>query len=216
MINLKEEIKNSDVFVYYGYSKEYPFSQEIHEIMNIIDSNLLELLSKEPPDDYKGGKGGNTNYAEEILKETIGTLDNVITDPNGTQNKPDVLINGEALELKTVKKGSFAFNDSIPGNILYMLLARHNKKYIILDGKCLTESMDPTQINMVTDIVKSGREAGKSKKDSIAYFYPRINLFIKNIIKYAPCSGFYEWKNKTIWVPRSVYEGINNLYMEEK
>ena len=213
MFDLRNEIKESKVTIYAKYTDECPFSREIHEIMNLINGELLETLSNEPPDDYKGGKGGNTNYAEEVLKETIGTLDNVITDPNGSQKKPDVLINNEALEIKTVKKGSFAFNDSVPTDILYMLLARHNKKYIILDGKCLTESMDTDQIEIVTNIIKQGREAGKSKEDSIAYFYPRINLFIKNVIKYAPCSGFYEWDYGTIWIPRSVYDGINNLYI---
>lgn len=215
MFDLREEIKESNVCIYNKYTNHLPFSREIHEIMSLIGKDLIEKLSQEPPDDYKGGKGGNTNYAEEILKETIGTLDNVVTDPNGTQKKPDVEINGEALELKTVKKGSFAFNDSVPDKILYMLLARYNKRYIILDGSCLTESMDKEQIIAVTDIVKSGREAGKSKEKSIAYFYPRINLFIKNVIKYAPCSGFYEWEYGTIWVPRNVYDGINSLYTEK-
>lgn len=215
MFNLREEIKQSNITIYSKYSDECPFSKEIHDIMCLLNSDLLEILSKEPPDDYKGGRGGNTNYAEEILKESIGTLDNVVTDPNGSQKKPDVLINGEALELKTVKKGSFAFNDSLPDKILYMLLARHNKKYIITPGDCLLDSMDSEQISEVVDIVKSARKVGKGNKESIAYFYPRINLFIKNVIKYAPCSGYYEWEYGTIWVPKSVFNGINSLYTEK-
>lgn len=214
MFDLREEIKDSNVNIYSKYTDDCPFSREIHEIMCLMNSDLLEVLSKDPPDDYKGGKGGNTNYAEEVLKETIGTLDNVITDPNGSQKKPDVLINGEALELKTVKKGSFAFNDSLPDKILYMLLARYNKKYVIMPGECLLDSMDGAQISEVVEIVKSAREAGKSNKKSLAYFYPRINLFVKNVIKYAPCSGFYEWEYGTIWIPREVFNGINSLYME--
>jgi len=215
LFDLREEIRESNICIYSKYTDECPFSREIHEIMNLIDKDLLEKLSQEPPSDYKGGKGGNTNYAEEILKETIGTLDNVVTDPNGPQKKPDVLINEEALEIKTVKKGSFAFNDSLPIDILYMLLARFNKKYIIMNGNCLIDSMDSDQIELVTSIVKNGRKAGKSKENSISYFYPRINLFIKNVIKYAPCSGFYEWEYGTIWIPKKVYDGINSLYMEK-
>ena len=215
MFDLREEIRESNICIYKEYSDECPFSEEIHKIMCLMDDNILEKLSQEPPSNYKGGRGGNTNYAEEILKETIGTLDNVIVDPNGTQKKPDVLINNEALELKTVKKGSFAFNDSLPDKILYMLLARYNKRYIIVPGECLLDSMDGDQISQVVDTVKAARVVGKGNKKSIAYFYPRINLFIKNVIKYAPCSGFYEWEYGTIWIPKQVFNEINSLYMEK-
>lgn len=175
-------------------------------ILQAITPELVKKLKISPKTNK--GKGGNTNYAENIIVDgfkKLNLLDTIIH-PNGTQNPPDILLAGKyKVELKSVKKISdrFAFNDSLPDPFTYYcLFVRNNKRFLVISGDVLLTALNSTRvISMYKNILrvrKIGRTSVSNK--SLEYYYPRQNLFIRNFLNAIFINGYFDFDNNTIWV----------------
>jgi hypothetical protein len=53
-------------------------------------------------------------------------------------------------------------------------------------------------VHMYDDIARA-RQTGKD--DGLCFFYPRINMFVRNFLKYAQANGYFDYDRGVIWTP---------------
>jgi hypothetical protein len=148
------------------------------------------------------GKGGNTNYAESVLKPFFRKIGKVKFHPNGSQKPPDVKIDDTEFEWKSAKtlNSNFAFNDSVPkGGRYYCFYVRQAKRAIIIPGDVLVLGMNEEVVIRTYEAIIQARETGKD--DGLCFFYPRINMYVRNFLRHTSVNGYFDFDRGVIWTP---------------
>ena len=174
-------------------------------IVNSTDERVLNRLSAKSKS--LEGRGGNTNFGENVVMESFLKIKKSIAHPNGSQKPPDILLAGKyKVELKSIKdkNGKFAFNDSLPDPfIYYCFYVRKQKRMLALKGDILLVSLDSERASMLFTKMTDVRKLGSTRKGkALEYYYPRQNLFIRNFLEAVDVNGFYDFDNNTIWVAK--------------
>lgn len=143
--------------------------------------------------------GSETKKAEKYIKNLFKrTEENVFIDPLGSQEPPDIILNGNYVELKNIKTGSFRFNDSpIEQNTTYVFISvKKQTKVFIVKGKYL-----PTYpLEYKQDIIELREKWRQFFKDDVFYFaYVRPNVSLKSkFMKDLPALSYFD--GKVLWV----------------
>lgn len=170
-------------------------------LVHTFTQELFERLAT-PPKRCGQGKGGNTNYAESVLKRHFRKVGKAKFHPNGLQRPPDVIIEDCEFEWKSAKSlsSSFAFNDSVPrGGRYYCFYVRAAHRALVIPGDVLVLGMNEEVIVHTYDDIARARQTGKD--DGLCFFYPRINMFVRNFLKYAQANGYFDYDRGVIWTP---------------
>jgi hypothetical protein len=183
-------------------------SNSTSEVIRLI----VSTISKDTLNDISGnyttnsGRGGNTNFGENMAIKPFIKIPNTINHPNGLQKPPDILLAGKyKVELKSIRNinGKFAFNDSIPDPLTYYCFyARKEKRMLSLRGDILLIALNSDRIIKLNLKIQEARKIGRTtKKDGLEYYYPRQNLFIRSFLNAVEVNGYFDFDNNTIWVP---------------
>jgi hypothetical protein len=170
-------------------------------LMRTFTQELFERLAK-PPKRCGQGKGGNTNYAESVLRRHFRKVGKVKFHPNGSQQPPDVRIGDLEFEWKSTKTlgSSFAFNDSIPkGGRYYCFYVRQARRALVIPGDVLILGMNEELVIRTHKEIMRAREIGKDS--GLCFFYPRINMFVRNFLRHASANGYFDYDRGVIWTP---------------
>ena len=176
----------------------------IRLIVGTINKNMLNDISGNDISD--NGRGGNTNFGENMAIKSFIKIPNTIDHPNGLQKPPDILLAGKyKVELKSIKNinGKFAFNDSIPDPLThYCFYVRKEKRMLALRGDILLIALNSDRIIKLASKIKEAREIGRTtKENALEYYYPRQNLFIRSFLNAVEENGYFDFDNNTIWFP---------------
>jgi hypothetical protein len=181
-----------------------PIPESIRKVLvHTFAPEMFDKLAAPPKRLSRGqGKGGNTNYAESVLKPFFRKIGKVKFHPNGSQQPPDVRIGDLEFEWKSTKTlgSSFAFNDSVPrGGRYYCFYVRQARRALVIPGDVLILGMNEEVVVRTHEEIMRARETGKDS--GLCFFYPRINMFVRNFLRHAPANGYFDYDRGVIWMP---------------